>query len=105
MKSPLAPLSQRGVVPHFVKGRSGGIYRKFRDNYETINKYILGVKGHNLKMKKIWEKPKLIILARGRPEESVLAGCKMQGITVSRKNKNTGCQKAGCGLCNAKGTS
>jgi hypothetical protein len=56
-------------------------------------------------MKKIWEKPKLIILARGRPEESVLAGCKMKGITVSRKNKNVGCQKAGCGLCNAKGAS
>jgi len=56
-------------------------------------------------MKKIWQKPKLIILARGGPEESVLAGCKMKGKSVSTRNKNTGCQKAGCGLCNAKGTS
>jgi hypothetical protein len=58
-----------------------------------------------VKMKKIWEKPKLIILARGRPEEFVLAGCKMKGTTVSTSTKNTGCQKFGCGLCNAKGTS
>jgi hypothetical protein len=56
-------------------------------------------------MKKIWQKPKLIVLVRGRPEESVLAGCKMKGTTASTKNKNTGCQKAGCGLCNATGTS
>ena len=106
MKSPLAPLSQRGVVSPFVKGRSGGIYRKFRDNYETINKYILGVKGNRLKMKKIWQKPKLIILARGRPEEFVLAGCKIKAKTASTQAKNTGCQrKNACQLCSAVGTS
>jgi hypothetical protein len=27
-------------------------------------------------MKKVWEKPKLIVLYRGRPEESVLQACK-----------------------------
>ncbi|MDF1590731.1 MAG: hypothetical protein P1P89_04375 [Desulfobacterales bacterium] len=27
-------------------------------------------------MKKIWEKPKLVVLYRGKPEESVLAACK-----------------------------
>jgi len=27
-------------------------------------------------MTKVWQKPKLIILYRGRPEESVLLGCK-----------------------------
>ena len=28
---------QRGVIPPFDKGRSGGIYKGCRDNYETIN--------------------------------------------------------------------
>jgi hypothetical protein len=57
-------------------------------------------------MKKIWEKPKLIILARGRPEEFVLAGCKIRKNPVTPANKNTGCQqKASCKLCKAVGTS
>lgn len=30
-------------------------------------------------MKKKWEKPKLIVLARGRPEEFVLGSCKTAG--------------------------
>ncbi len=28
-------------------------------------------------MKKVWEKPKLIVLVRAEPEESVLASCKL----------------------------
>jgi hypothetical protein len=32
-------------------------------------------------MKKAWEKPKIIVLYRGRPEECVLAACKT-GVTV-----------------------
>ena len=35
-KSPLTPLYQRGVIPPFAKGRSGGIYGKCPDNCETI---------------------------------------------------------------------
>jgi len=31
--------------------------------------------------KQVWEKPKLIVLGRGRPEEHVLAGCKQPGST------------------------
>ena len=27
-------------------------------------------------MKKLWKKPKLVVLYRGKPEESVLAACK-----------------------------
>ena len=56
-------------------------------------------------MKKIWEKPKLIILVRGMPEEFVLAGCKMKGTYVSTQNKNNGCNKRFCGRCNKAGTS
>ena len=45
IKSPLAPLYQKGVIPPFVeelvlslsKERAGAIYWKFPDNYETIN--------------------------------------------------------------------
>jgi len=29
-------------------------------------------------MKKKWKKPKLLVLARGRPEESVLGYCKIE---------------------------
>jgi hypothetical protein len=40
-------------------------------------------------MKKTWEKPKLIVLVRGRVEENVLSSCKtsssgMSGPSISR---------------------
>ena len=37
IKSPLAPLYQRGVIPPFAKGRLGGICGECPDNYETLN--------------------------------------------------------------------
>ena len=50
-------------------------------------------------MNKVWQKPKLIILYRGRPEESVLAACKA-GVAGPASgpvsNKNTDCIKAQC---------
>jgi len=67
---------------------------------------VSGEKGDNLKMKKIWEKPKLIILARGRPEDFVLAGCKIKKNAVTPQNKNTGCQRKNtCLLCSEVGAS
>ena len=67
-----------------------------------------GEKGDNLKMKKIWEKPKLIILVRGRPEESVLAGCKLTTVggpnnVKAKCNLKSGGNK--CGVCSAITTS
>jgi|MudIll2142460700_1097286.scaffolds.fasta_scaffold478847_1 hypothetical protein len=63
-------------------------------------------KGGQSEMKEVWEKPKLIILLRGRPEEFVLAGCKIKGKTASTNVKNIGCQqKVSCQLCKAVGTS
>jgi len=54
-----------------------------------------------LATKKIWEKPKLIILERGRPEEMVLAGCKMPGSGATKKAKKSGCERlATCVDCN-----
>ena len=50
-------------------------------------------------MKKVWEKPQLIILYRARPEENVLAGCKTvsqsdgPGFSRSCKKGNTWCSE------------
>ena len=30
-------------------------------------------------MKKVWEKPKLVVLVRSRPEETILQVCKVSG--------------------------
>ena len=52
-------------------------------------------------MNKVWQKPKLIVLYRGRPEESVLVQCKI-GLGTARttvNNKNNDCYRPGCGLC------
>ena len=59
-----------------------------------------------VKMKKIWQRPKLIILTRGRPEEFVLAGCKVLNNPANNLNKLTGCMyKTACLQCAAPGTS
>jgi hypothetical protein len=52
-----------------------------------------------LATKKNWERPKLIILERGRPEELVLAGCKMSGIKTSALIKKSGCDKVSPAKC------
>jgi hypothetical protein len=52
--------------------------------------------------KKTWEKPQLIILARGTPEESVLLACKLVKSGSSQNNKDNGCGKSSCSdLCAA----
>jgi hypothetical protein len=53
-------------------------------------------------MKKVWKKPKLLGLYRGRPEEAVLNGCK-NNITPSADEAavNDGCQYPDqCACCN-----
>jgi hypothetical protein len=47
-------------------------------------------------MKRIWQKPKLIILERGRPEEMVLAGCKLATVTGPSASKTTCYTKVNC---------
>ena len=44
-------------------------------------------------MKRIWQKPKLIILERGRPEESILAGCKMSDNSLGPSNSKNACKR------------
>jgi hypothetical protein len=59
--------------------------------------------GHT--MKKHWEKPKLIILVRGRPEENVLAACKASIGGQNPLNDHRACVSAeGCTPCEAVGS-
>ena len=53
------------------------------------------------KMKKSWEKPKLIVLFRGRPEERVLGLCKNSDplLGSSQNAQLNECQDTGCPDC------
>lgn len=42
---------------------------------------------------KIWSRPQLVILARGRAEESVLDNCKNSSIPKGASSKNNSCGK------------
>ena len=42
-------------------------------------------------MGKAWEKPKLVILVRAKPEETILNACKMSGSSVSAAAFRDGC--------------
>jgi hypothetical protein len=62
---------------------------------------IPGGMANMLDTKKRWRKPKLIILERGRPEELVLAGCKIAGILSNSQGKKNSCLRtASCTGCN-----
>ncbi len=52
-------------------------------------------------MKKLWEKPKLTVLVRGKPEEDVLLQCKTAGdfLDGSPDDNLKNC-KTGVGPCN-----
>jgi hypothetical protein len=44
--------------------------------------------------KKTWLRPELVVLVRGRPEEAVLAGCKIGGSS-GPANHNKACRGKG----------
>jgi hypothetical protein len=53
-----------------------------------------------------WEKPVLIVLGRGTPEENVLTNCKVADDKIGASSANLGCEvtpPAGCANCNAIG--
>ena len=56
------------------------------------------------KMKKTWQKPKLIVLVRGKPEERVLGACKTStgGGPVSDEGSCRANEQY-CGDCDALG--
>lgn len=47
-------------------------------------------------MKKKWDKPELIVLVRGRPEEKVLMLCKLLYAHGGPLDDDTGCINFGC---------
>lgn len=50
--------------------------------------------------KKKWEKPKLIVLVKGRPEEAILAGCKGGDFTgAAQVVAQCVTDIDGCGAC------
>ncbi len=53
-----------------------------------------------MEKKKMWSKPKLIVLARSNPEETVLRACKGDGSNAARRDPKSGqkCFDTG-GLC------
>jgi hypothetical protein len=52
-----------------------------------------------------WTAPRLIVLARARPEESVLAGCKTITVWTGPGGQNLACIAAFCNNCQRIGTS
>ncbi len=50
-------------------------------------------------MGKRWEKPNLIVLYRGRPEEVLLTGCKSPGFAAGPVGLNNKCDALKKGLC------
>jgi hypothetical protein len=58
-------------------------------------------------MRKEWTKPKLISLYRGRPEEAVLAGCKINTAPTSGPDVDPilrGCENNDAGCSGITGT-
>ena len=60
--------------------------------------------------KKTWERPQLIILARGTPEENVLAVCKTEhglipgpAAVFQQSSCGTGTDSTNCGACQSRG--
>ena len=54
--------------------------------------------------KKEWTKPELIVLVRSKPEEAVLAACKILNSTGSVTSTDVGCINnvgEGCVVCSA----
>lgn len=60
--------------------------------------------------KKIWERPQLVIIAKGRPEENVLLHCKAIGMTgtlgYAQETGQNACdelKEQNCGDCQSRG--
>jgi hypothetical protein len=42
-------------------------------------------------MREVWQKPQLVILVRGKPQEVILSACKVGGSSVSPSAFKDGC--------------
>lgn len=53
---------------------------------------------------RVWKKPELLVLARSRPEETVLCACKTAGTTQVGAYSNGTCRRGGSGnVCSIVG--
>jgi hypothetical protein len=56
-----------------------------------------------------WDKPKLVVLTKGKPQERVLAGCKIDGNRSGYNGSNSACEytmgMTGCSLCSGMASS
>lgn len=52
-----------------------------------------------LSLKARWSRPELVVLARGRPEESVLDGCKVDGSLTGPYATYHDCRAQGTNKC------
>lgn len=50
-----------------------------------------------MKSKKQWQRPQLLILGRGAPEEKVLLACKYNGATLSGPLEKNNCKQGNVG--------
>jgi hypothetical protein len=48
--------------------------------------------------KRKWTRPQLLVLTRGKPEEMVLAGCKLVDSGADPDADNLGCLMLGCAI-------
>lgn len=57
--------------------------------------------------KNMWEKPQMVVLTRGKPEEAVLAACKDSHASSGPSNVDSACITDFCGetLCQTKSAS
>ncbi|MDY7032095.1 MAG: hypothetical protein SVY10_09350 [Thermodesulfobacteriota bacterium] len=55
--------------------------------------------------KKVWIKPKLVVLFRGRPEEAVLQSCKYNGMSGPQLNNCNRLEGYSIQPCETKGSS
>jgi hypothetical protein len=59
----------------------------------------------SLKMKEKWQRPQLVCLYRGKPEESVLCGCKLSSGYAGPNPHHSSCEKiygCGCNVCESR---
>lgn len=54
-------------------------------------------------MKMKWQKPHLVVLVRGKPEENVLGTCKKAGSATDNSGTHDGCKDTSpCGNCDTE---
>ena len=71
--------------------------------FNDINKSLcIAPKEEDGMKKREWEKPKLILLLRGKPEEAILQGCKLESRISGARDYNEACFQPTAIFCDQK---